>query len=51
MANKFGQNTPKLAITPSVFTIIDPNRGPVGLQITTMALIMIKVHHIIVHMR
>ena len=36
-----GQNTPKLAITPSVFTIIDPNLGPVGLQITTMALIMI----------
>ncbi len=41
MANKWSKYPAKLAIAPSVFTIIDPNLRPVGLQITTMALIMI----------
>ena len=37
----YSQNTPNLVIAPNFFTITDPNLGPVGLQITTMALIMI----------
>ena len=36
-----GQNTPKLAIAPNVFTITDPNLVPVILQVTPIASNMI----------
>ena len=36
-----GQNTPKLAIAPSIFTITDPNLDPVSRQVTPIASNMI----------
>ena len=33
----YGQNTPKLTIAPTFFTITDPNLGPVSLPVTPIA--------------
>ena len=34
LGSTYGQNTPKLTIAPSFFTITDPNLGPVSLPVT-----------------
>ena len=33
----YGQNTPKLTIVATFFTITDPNPGPVSLPVTPIA--------------